>query len=65
MGTNDAANVLSIMYQNATNDDLTFIASDAWAIINPDTFNHTIRRTGSSFPLSYLNGTSGDNQRFY
>lgn len=63
VGLEDAANVLSVMYQNVTNDDLTFIASDAWAVINPETFNATTQRTGVSFPLSYLNGTTNDNQR--
>ena len=54
----DAANALSFLYRNATNTRLTFIASDRWArITDPHTFNTTVvARTGSSFPLSFIEG---------
>jgi hypothetical protein len=56
----NAANALSFLYRNATNTRLTFIASDRWAILKePETFNHTIARTGSTFPLSFVEGTIG------
>lgn len=61
MDEENAANTLSFLYRNATNTGLTFIASDRWAVItDPQAFNTTvIARTGSSFPLSYLEGTMG------
>lgn len=53
----NAANALSFLYRNATNSRLTFIASDRWANIrDPLAFNDTVARTGSSFPLSFING---------
>lgn len=60
MNQESAANALSFLYQNATNNRLTFIASDRWAFIkDPSTFNDTVARTGYSFPLEFINGTGG------
>lgn len=55
----NAANSLSFLYKNATNSRLTFLASDRWArITDPKAFNTTVvARTGSSFPLSFIEGT--------
>ena len=59
MDEENAANALSYLYRNATNTRLTFVASDRWALINdPIAFNTTVlKRTGSSFPLSFIKGT--------
>lgn len=58
MDEENAANALSVLYRNATNSRLTFIASDRWAILqDPEAFNTTVvERTNSSFPLSLIEG---------